>query len=368
MSAVETSNQESNIEETESSTKSAMENTAHEISTQIQSTEVHANVVADHYNRLEHKDIKTRFNSPIFYLRNFNNWIKSVLIHNYSNEVRNQPRNSSLRALDICCGKGGDLRKWEKASAQHVTFADIADVSIENCKSRYDSFRYKKFKAEFIVADCTRETLRSKYRDPSLHFDIVSCQFGLHYSFESLVQARQMLKNISDCLRADGYFIGTIPDANKIVARARKSPSNSFGNRIYNIKLLFDPKASGYPLFGAKYDFNLEGVVDCPEFLVNFELLVKLASEFGLELVYKSTIEDFYKEHSKIHENVLRKVIAFECYPPAPGQQLLADVTEYEHAEEFHKELEKEGVQDQLGTMSASEWEVASMNFSIKIN
>lgn len=31
-----------------------------------------------------------------------------------------------------------------------------------------------------------------------------------------------------------------------------------------------------FPIFGAKYNFHLEGVVDCPEFLVYFPVLEKL--------------------------------------------------------------------------------------------
>ena len=33
-------------------------------------------VVAHHYNKLQEKGLAERFNSKIFYLRNFNNWIK----------------------------------------------------------------------------------------------------------------------------------------------------------------------------------------------------------------------------------------------------------------------------------------------------
>ncbi len=35
------------------------------------------------------------------------------------------------------------------------------------------------------------------------------------------------------------------------------------------------PDKNALPLFGAKYDFHLEGVVDCPEFLVYFPVLEK---------------------------------------------------------------------------------------------
>lgn len=32
--------------------------------------------VVEHYNKLQEKGLAERFNSKIFYLRNFNNWIK----------------------------------------------------------------------------------------------------------------------------------------------------------------------------------------------------------------------------------------------------------------------------------------------------
>lgn len=37
-------------------------------------------LVADHYNSLEEKGLSQRNQSRIVYMRNFNNWIKSMLI------------------------------------------------------------------------------------------------------------------------------------------------------------------------------------------------------------------------------------------------------------------------------------------------
>jgi len=48
----------------------------------------------------------------------------------------------------------------------------------------------------------------------------------------------------------------------------------SFGNEVYEISFDVDDKQH-IPLFGAKYHFRLEGVVDCPEFVVYFPLLEK---------------------------------------------------------------------------------------------
>lgn len=324
--------------------------------------EEHTSVVAAHYNHLEEKGLAERFNSPIFYLRNYNNWVKSVLIQEYTDKIREKDYSRPLKVLDICCGKGGDLSKWQKARVKRVIFADIALVSVQQCQVRYEDLQKRCgqiYSAEFITADCTKETLRDKYTDPSINFDLVSCQFGFHYCFESLAQARRMLSNISECIRPDGYFFGTIPNAYEIVTRARKSPDGSFGNRIFNIKLLFDPK-DGYPLFGAKYDFHLEGVVDCPEFLVNFEMLEKLAAEYGLKLVYKAGFADFYKAHCKNYRQLLNRIICFESYPAPPGKKLIGEESDYEHARAFLETKDKKDERDRLGTMSRSEWEVAS--------
>ena len=54
--------------------------------------------------------------------------------------------------------------------------------------------------------------------------------------------------------------------------RLRASEDMSFGNDVYHVTFRTEDKAN-LPLFGAKYDFHLEGVVDCPEFLIYFPVL-----------------------------------------------------------------------------------------------
>ena len=56
--------------------------------------------------------------------------------------------------------------------------------------------------------------------------------------------------------------------------RLRQSTDNSFGNEVYRITYEADD-TENIPIFGAKYNFHLEGVVDCPEFLVYFPALEK---------------------------------------------------------------------------------------------
>jgi mRNA (guanine-N7-)-methyltransferase len=60
--------------------------------------------------------------------------------------------------------------------------------------------------------------------------------------------------------------------------RLRAAEGMEFGNEVYQIKFEGTDKHS-LPLFGAKYHFLLEGVVNCPEFLVYFPLLEKYVTE-----------------------------------------------------------------------------------------
>ena len=48
----------------------------------------------------------------------------------------------------------------------------------------------------------------------------------------------------------------------------------TFGNDVYQITFK-TPDKENIPLFGGEYDFHLEGVVDCPEFVVYFPALTK---------------------------------------------------------------------------------------------
>lgn len=39
-----------------------------------------SSIVANHYNNINNKDISERLKSRIYFMRNFNNWIKSIII------------------------------------------------------------------------------------------------------------------------------------------------------------------------------------------------------------------------------------------------------------------------------------------------
>lgn len=102
----------------------------------------YAKVVASHYNQLEEKGLQERSKSRIVYMRNFHNWIKSMLINEYLTKIKDSKKyNAPISVLDMACGKGGDLLKWRKGNISHLICSDIALVSLEQCKNRYSDMK-----------------------------------------------------------------------------------------------------------------------------------------------------------------------------------------------------------------------------------
>ncbi|KAF3335967.1 mRNA cap guanine-N7 methyltransferase 1 [Carex littledalei] len=259
---------------------------------------INARRVADHYSARSNQTLEQREASPIIHLKKLNNWIKSVLIQLYA-----RPGDA---VLDLACGKGGDLIKWDKARIGYYVGIDIAEGSIKDCRTRYngDADQQQKrkkfsFPARLICADCYDVRL-DQYLDDDAPFDICSCQFALHYSWSNEARARQALANISALLRPGGTFVGTMPDANVLIKKLREAEGLEFGNSVYSVS--FDEEyqqkrfSSSNP-FGIKYKFHLEDAVDCPEWIVPFHVFKALAEEYDLELVMMKNFHEFVNEY-----------------------------------------------------------------------
>lgn len=281
-----------------------------------------SNHVATHYNERRNEGRQGRKRSPIYHMRQFNNWLKSVLI-----KLHTRPGYS---VLDLCCGKGGDLQKWVAVGCTQYVASDVADVSVKTAAERYNSLREATFRPVLLIGDCFEVSL-SKYLQPSTMFDIVSCQFAIHYAFESEERTRKLLSNATERLKPGGFFIGTTVDSNVLVRKLRAVNDVAIQTGVFTVKLdqRFSTKKfkKGNP-YGFRYFFTLDqNVEECPEFLVHFPSFVELALEYDLELVMHCNFHDFYKE------------FASEKHP------------------EFQNLFRTMKVVDEAGTMTHDEWD-----------
>ncbi|KAF9697486.1 hypothetical protein EKO04_004528 [Ascochyta lentis] len=194
-------------------------------------------VVKQHYNMVPERGREWRqTDSKIKGLRSYNNWVKSSLIQKFIGDDRN------LKILDIGCGKGGDLQKWQASRKVDLYVGcDPADVSIKQAKDRYAQMQKKSrrlFHAEFYAKDCFGEWLgdipiiNDVGIDPSVGpgnamsqrwggggWDMVTMMFCMHYAFESEAKAKGMLRNVAGALKKGGRFIGCIPNSDILSAR-----------------------------------------------------------------------------------------------------------------------------------------------------
>ena len=86
-------------------------------------------------------------------------------------------------------------------------------------------------------------------------------------------------------------------------------------NSVYGIS--FDPPLEDDtppPVFGAKYNFHLEGAVDCPEFLVHFPTFERLAERHGLMLVSKRRFDRYFNSVSLAQIKNSLKVLFISIY------------------------------------------------------
>lgn len=86
--------------------------------------------------------------------------------------------------------------------------------------------------------------------------------------------------------------------------------SMEFGNRLYKVK--FDKADYGKRMtqaFGIQYEFHLEDAVDhCPEWLVPFGEMKRLAAEYGLELVSRKNFHTFVHDHAQDISELMQKL------------------------------------------------------------
>uniref|UniRef100_A0A6C0KYG7 mRNA (guanine-N(7))-methyltransferase n=1 Tax=viral metagenome TaxID=1070528 RepID=A0A6C0KYG7_9ZZZZ len=268
-------------------------------------------------------------------MRDFHNlFVKSKLIKSVSK------KGDTL--IDYACGKGGDFPKW---IAAHLSFVFGIDVSKDNLENRVDGAcaRFLNFRKDFKnmpyalfvngnssqnissgaamlndrAIQITKAVFGHGTKDASVigagvarqwgkgadGFNISSCQFALHYFFENQKTLHNYMRNLAECTKIGGYFIGTCYDG-KLVYNMLKGKSIGESVQIYDeaaeTKIWEIRKEYEYDTFdddvssvGYKIDVYQESINKMiPEYLVNFDYLNRLMVNYGFELVEREEAQN----------------------------------------------------------------------------
>ena len=253
-------------------------------------------------------------------MTNYHNLIKYYLFRCLRHRAPNVP----IDVLDLACGRGGDLNKWQDA---HVRFVLAIDLSLPNlADAQYNRApqlekdpRYP-LEIHWIWGDVREpifngqagrdaraqadlESLMVKRRVAS--FDIVSCQFAFHYFTENEDLLEQVLWNVSTNLKPNGLFIGTTLDGEQVFKQLGKTKElRGLKNNRVIWEITKEPQDEELHPSGQKIDvFNISIGKAFPEYLVNFAHLIQVAKRYGLIPINNEQIpglmgiESFGTEH-----------------------------------------------------------------------
>jgi hypothetical protein len=271
-------------------------------------------------------------------MKNFHNlYVKHHLIAAAANAI--DPIESGTKPeitlIDYACGKAGDLAKWTNSNISVVLGIDIAEDNLTNrfdgACARYMSVRntQKKTPHSLFLHGNSGKNIKSgdAFEDKShtaiAHqlfgigelnesvgvaatsiygiaangFNISSCQFAMHYMFQTIDTLTGFIQNISECTALGGYFIGTAYDGSKIFNTLSKVKQghgdrlvSSDGTKIWEVIRDYSENITNFPATSHSlgrqilvYQESINQLI--PEYLVNFDYFNTLMNIYGFSMV-----------------------------------------------------------------------------------
>jgi len=261
-----------------------------------------------------------------------NLYVKKMLISSVSKPGDN--------LIDYACGKGGDLPKWINS---RLSFVFGVDYSSDNLTNRLDGActRFLNFKktnknmpyALFVngnsaynikngsamLNDKAKQITQSVFgmgiKDPEKigkgvsrqygagenGFNISSCQFAIHYFLENPDMFQGFMRNIAECTKLNGYFIGTAYDGKLIFNMLKRvKPGESVqiiedGKKIWEVVKNYssDNFEDNSSSIGYKINVFQESINQTiPEYLINFDYLDRVMYDYGFKIISRDEAQE----------------------------------------------------------------------------
>lgn len=256
-------------------------------------------------------------------LRKFHNFIKTKLII----ESHNKSKGRTL--LDIAVGRGGDLFKWKQSNYKIIVGFDPHVESLKEAENRLKHQLKIKMKLPFIKyfnlnaldpqlinkLNILEKTVKNLDKQDDINvYDVVSCQFALHYFTKTEESLNNILNFVSKKLKKGGIFIGTATDGDLI--------KNILDQGNVNIPLLtlikqLDNNYLFYVQTGTQENitnlrknyFEIQGVSS--EYYLLKDILIKLAKKNNLELIQIKSFYEWYKDYPGNKMTPYEMIISF---------------------------------------------------------
>ena len=274
--------------------------------------------------------------------RAFHNWFKSSLVYMYCGKEK-EGKNGKIRkrdVLDIGCGRGGDFLKYYSA---RVGFYVGIDPDYEGLNSttngaigRYNEHKkkYPDFTNMVFIQSDAAIPLNSNSQEkkfPNLSskdknnidkiftkerkFDTITAMFSIHYLFKNDISVNNLIDNVKNYLKKDGYLVCTLFDPEKVekLFDGKKSVTSSYTDDEGNKKKLFEivkkyDKLVDKP--GLPIDVYMgwisEDNVYLEEYMVTDKLLTDTMRKAGCVLVDSDGFSNVYNINKPWFHNVIQ--------------------------------------------------------------
>ena len=259
-------------------------------------------------------------------LKNFHNlYVKKLLISGAAKQ--------GDTLIDLACGKAGDLPKWIAAKLSFVFGIDFSEDNLEN---RIDGACVRYLKARrlnknmpyalfvrgnssfnirdgsALLNDRAKKTAAAvfgngpkdvdkigkgvarQYGKGDTGFNVTSCQFAIHYFFEKSDTLKGFLKNVAQCTKLNGYFIGTAYDGKILFDKLKKIKSGDSiqlvdqGKKVWEVIKIYTSETFEDNSSSIGYEINVyqESINrHISEFLVNFNYLDRVMEAYGFKVI-----------------------------------------------------------------------------------
>jgi hypothetical protein len=259
-------------------------------------------------------------------LKNFHNlYVKKLLISGTAKQ--------GDTLIDLACGKAGDLPKWIAAKLSFVFGIDYSEDNLENridgaCVRYLNSRKLNKNMPYVLFArgnstfnirdgsallnDRAKQTASAvfgngpkdvdkigkgvarQYGKGDNGFNVTSCQFAIHYFFKTPDTLKGFLKNVAQCTKINGYFIGTSYDGKILFDKLKKIKSGDSiqlvdqGKKIWEVIKVytsdtFEDNSSSISYEIKVYQESINNYIS--EYLVNFDYLNRVMEAYGFKVI-----------------------------------------------------------------------------------
>lgn len=309
-------------------------------------------------DRVEHKLIISATKENQYYqkitklakrMRSFHNWIKSNVIYTYCHHMYKS--NNQQSVLDIGCGRGGDNMKFYYSEVSYYVGLDLDQDNllspIDGAISRYNQMRKKKAnfpKMYFVQADLRslltyedqmralsgmtsdNKNLLNKFftqeGTKKTQFDIINCQFAIHYFLENKQSWSNFKTNINNHLRYGGFLLATTFNGKKVrdILKGKERYTEYYTDETGQKRILFDIikrfNDDDKPSEGLKIDFHAawmfkEGTY-FSEYIVDKEFI---QDQFEMDCELELIDFDLFENQFEIHRDYLTNYIKYQSTP-----------------------------------------------------